>query len=53
MYASLVSFLDPSSHENQFIEEYSMGNLLNDHDAKLCKDISVDIVNSFRLKSAS
>lgn len=51
VYASLASFLDTSSHENQFIEEDSMENPLNENDAKLCKDILVDIVKSFRLKS--
>ena len=51
VYAALANFLDPSIHDNAFIQKDVDGTPFGEHDIKLCNDILVYIVEKFRKKS--
>lgn len=51
VYGALSLFLDPSVHENKFIEEDSKGNPLSDPDKILCRKILLEILEKFKMKA--
>lgn len=51
VYSALANFLDPSIHDNSFIQEDADGTPFNEHDIELCNNILKDIVEKFRVKS--